>query len=117
MTKTPKILNSHAKRRAEERYGIDLNKQARREIIKMIQTEADQAQFISRESNSRSLWQVTYNNQPLNIVYDKARSALATVLPTDAVEFQNVQCSVKTTRTDEITSELTALWKDWSDEG
>jgi AICAR transformylase/IMP cyclohydrolase PurH len=80
-------LNQHAKQRAEERYGINLNKHARREIVKMIQENSEQAQFVEKQSNSRSLWKVNYRDTSLNVVYDKSRSTLATVLPHDAPQF------------------------------
>ena len=114
--KTPKILNAHAKKRAEERYGLNLNKEARHEIVSMIQT--NQAEFVGKQSNNRSLWRVNYQNQSLNVVYDKARSTMCTVLPKEAHEFQEggwVEPEVQTTATQsraEITSELSEIWKD-----
>lgn len=114
--KTPKILNAHAKKRAEERYGLNLNKEARREIVSKIQ--ANQAEFVGKQSNNRSLWRVQYRDQSLNVVYDKARSTMCTVLPKEASEFQeggwtepeSTHTSAQT-RT-EITAELSDLWKD-----
>src|SRR5271169_6644645 len=84
--KTPKILNAHAKKRAEERYGLNLNKEARHEIVSMIQT--NQAEFVGKQSNNRTLWRVSYQDQSLNVVYDKARNTMCTVLPKEAHEFQ-----------------------------
>jgi hypothetical protein len=114
--KTPKILNAHAKQRAEERYGLSLNKEARREIVQMIQ--GNEAEFVGRQSNNRSLWRVNYQNQFLNVVYDKARSAMCTVLPKEAVEFQEggwtepeAKASPSQSRA-EITAELSDLWRD-----
>jgi hypothetical protein len=122
--KTPHKLNMHAKKRAEERYGINLNKHARREIVQMIQTNSEQAQFVAKESNNRTLWRINYQNENLNVVYDKLRETLATVLPKEAVEFQ---CSTaipnesdvqkgescrKVESRGQITDELRALWKD-----
>lgn len=113
--KTPKILNAHAKKRAEERYGLDLNKQARNEIVEMIQT--NQAKFVGKQSNTRTLWQVSYQEQNLNVVYDKARSTMCTVLPTYAAEFQpgyefDQPGQHKKSPRHEITAELEQLWKD-----
>ena len=94
--KTKKILEAHAKAAAEERYGISLNKEARREIVRKIQT--GDADFISRSSNNRTLWKVDHNEVTMNVVYDKARHALCTVLPKNAWEFGSqtteVNCSV-----------------------
>lgn len=115
-TKTPKILNAHAKKRAEERYGLDLNKQARHEIVNMIQT--NQAEFVAKQSNTRTLWRVNYQDQSLNVVYDKARSTMCTVLPKEAHEFQTSAPPMSEERQQqivsraEITSELSEIWKD-----
>lgn len=115
--KTPKILNAHAKKRAEERYGLNLNKEARHEIVQMIQK--NQAEFVGKQSNNRTLWRVTYQDQPLNVVYDKARSTMCTVLPKEAHEFQeggwvepeHEHPTAAQSRAD-ITAELKELWKD-----
>jgi hypothetical protein len=114
--KTPQKLNAHAKRRAEERYGLNLNKEARHEIVSMIQS--NQAEFIGKQSNNRSLWRVQYHDQSLNVVYDKARSTMCTVLPREAHEFQKggwnepeTKASSSASRA-EITAELSEIWKD-----
>jgi hypothetical protein len=113
--KTPKILNAHAKKRAEERYGLNLNKAARHEIVQMIQK--NEAEFVGKESNNRTLWRVQYQDQSLNVVYDKARSTMCTVLPKEAVEFQpnavrpEPETKMSQTRA-EVTAELSDLWKD-----
>jgi hypothetical protein len=115
--KTPKKLNAHAKRRAEERYGLNLNKEARHEIVSMIQQ--NQAEFVGKQSNTRSLWRVNYQEQSLNVVYDKARNTMCTVLPKEAHEFQpgtsdgrSEEHHEKVQARAEITAELSELWKD-----
>lgn len=114
--KTPKILNAHAKRRAAERYDLELNKDARREIVQKIQT--NQAEFVHKQSNNRSLWKVNFQDKTLNVVYDKQRSTLCTVLPPDAREFRfshsehgQKQFEERESRR-EVTAELAELWKD-----
>jgi len=82
--KTPAILNQHAKKRAKERYGIDLNKYARREITASIQS--NQAEFVHKTSHNRSLWRVSHEGETLNVVYDKQRKTFCTVLPKDAFD-------------------------------
>jgi hypothetical protein len=74
-----KSTNAHAKQRALERYGIVLNSKQRYEILKKIQT--NQAEFLERQSNSRSVFIVELNNVKLKIVYDGNRKLLRTVLP------------------------------------
>lgn len=114
--KTPKILNAHAKQRAGERYGLNLNKEARHEIVSLIQT--NQAEFVGKQSNTRTLWRVQYQEQSLNVVYDKARSTMCTVLPKEAHEFQagyqfaEPKPHQSTVDRTQITAELSELWKD-----
>jgi len=114
--KTSKILNAHAKKRAAERYDVDLNKDARREIVQMIRS--NHADFVSKQSNNRSLWRVDYEGQPLNVVYDKQRSTLCTVLPKEAHEFQHTDWTAAAHEHErgkvrkDITAELAEIWKD-----
>jgi hypothetical protein len=100
--KTKQILEAHAKAAAEDRYGVTLNNEDRREIVKKIQ-DGD-ADFVSRTSNNRTLWKVDHNETSLNVVYDKARHALCTVLPKNAWEFQSPQAEVTCSVTPSTTS-------------
>lgn len=93
--KTKHAVEMHAKKRAEERYGVSLNSEDRRDIVKMIQN--GEADFVAKQSNTRSLFKVDFEGSPLNVVYDKARHALRTVLPQNAWEFQTPQVSCSTT--------------------
>jgi len=114
--KTSKILSAHAKKRAEERYGLNLNHQDRAAIVNMIQT--NEAEFVAKQSNNRTLWRVPYQDQSLNVVYDKARNSMCTVLPKEAHEFQHRDIEVvkheieRKSERAEITAELAELWKD-----
>lgn len=69
----------HFKRRALERLGIDLNRQERAEIIKIIQTSGGRTLVKSR-SNRVSTHRVEYKNRVFKVVYDKLRHALVTIL-------------------------------------
>jgi hypothetical protein len=117
MKKTPKILNAHAKKRAAERYNIDLNREARQEIVHKIQH--NQAEFVGKQSNNRSFWRVEHGGEHLNVVYDKLRSTMCTVLPKDAKEFQDnpKACAEhgqpnNTSARAAITAEMAEIWKD-----
>ena len=119
MAKTPRILNAHAKKRAEERYDVNLNKHARREVVRMIKGEAPGAEYIGRQSNNRTFWRVEHGGEKLNVVYDKQRNTLCTVLPKEAREFQAGTDWSQATRTHEnaakreaVTAELAEIWKD-----
>lgn len=115
--KTPKILNAHAKQRAKERYGVDLNHDDRNKIVGMIQK--NEAEFVGKQSNNRTLWRVSYQDKSLNVVYDKARNSMCTVLPKEAHEFNGKTDwssadheQKKLQSRAAITAELADLWKD-----
>jgi hypothetical protein len=86
--KTKAVLNAHARRRALERHGIVLSKALRHLILADIQEApsggSQLVKFVSRYSDNRSLWEVTWEGKVFRVIYDKRRSALATVLPAGA---------------------------------
>jgi hypothetical protein len=118
--KTKAIQEAHAKARAEQRYGISLNSEDRRNIVKMIQQDQEGASFVARSSSTRSLWKVDYNDTSMNVVYDKTRHSLCSVLPPTAAEFQ-VSCSVNPTQTsgsgciecNQTICQCPGNWEDW----
>jgi hypothetical protein len=79
--KTAKILRTHTKRRALERFGITLNKHDINGLVKLIQ--AGQAEFYDRQSNNVTRWIVTIHGKKVGIVYDKLRKCIRTVLPVE----------------------------------
>ncbi len=103
--KTKHDVEMHAKKRAEQRAGVSLNHEDRLNVVKMIQS--GEADFVAKQSNTRSLFKVDYEGSSLNVVYDKARQALRTVLPSTAWEFQSpqVSCSVTPSSTTSFTQQ------------
>jgi hypothetical protein len=69
----------HAMRRAVERYNLFLQPTGIREIVNMIRR--GEGVFLRRTSCNRTVWQVTYHECQLVVVYDKRRKMLASVLP------------------------------------
>lgn len=73
----------HAKRRAFERYGIEVSGKGLRSL------EADirngRAQFVARKTHRISIWRVGLNGAYL-VAYDKNRGRIASFLPPDARE-------------------------------
>lgn len=84
MAKTKKILAIHSKRRAIQRYGVNINKTARRFLIQQIQ--GNRAQFIKAHSRRVKEFVVTLEDKPLRILYDSTRSAIITFLPPEGSE-------------------------------
>ena len=70
----------HTRRRAAERYGINLNRDARRAIVKMMQERGQDFEG-ERQSNNRTIFTLPYEGTLMKVVYDKARHCLVTVLP------------------------------------
>lgn len=78
MTKTKaRAQRQHAKRRAAERYGIELTARRRREIIAGIHSH--KYQFVERQSHRISVFLV----DGVRVVYDRQRKELVTFLPPD----------------------------------
>lgn len=69
----------HAKRRALERFGLELNRQDLRSIVDIIQKQ--QARFIERQSLRVTIWEVMYSGQLMRAVYDSKRKAVVSFLP------------------------------------
>jgi hypothetical protein len=73
----------HAKRRAAERFGVNLNHALHTELVQAIQ--AGQATFVRRQSHRVSHFDVTLpTGQTARVVYDRHRKVLITVLPPEA---------------------------------
>jgi len=72
----------HFKRRAEERYGLTLNRFDLREIVKDIQQ--GKCTFVEKLSNARSKFNVVIKGVEVTVVYDKVRKVAITALPEGA---------------------------------
>lgn len=68
----------HAKKRAEERFGIQLNKSKRKELIKMILN--GNARHLEKISNRLSKFRVKFEDTLMDLVYDKSRKNIVTFL-------------------------------------
>jgi hypothetical protein len=73
----------HAKRRAFERYALDLHQDAQASIVRAIQ--GGEARFLRRQSWRVTLWEVEHDGQRLPVVYDRKRKTIVTVLPEEAL--------------------------------
>lgn len=88
---TPKAQRErlHAKRRAELRYGVILNREKYASVIEQIKT----GKWINRKksSNNRWLYIIDVDGEETLVVYDKKRQELVTVLPKDSYLFSTVK--------------------------
>lgn len=76
-----KAQRIHAKRRAYERYGLQLNKASYQDIVKLIQI--GQTVCVERQSSRISVHELVYQGAKMRVVYDKTRKTIATFLPGD----------------------------------
>jgi hypothetical protein len=74
----------HAKRRAAERYGLELNRHDMRTLVEQIQH--GDAEFIERQSLRVSVWWVTVGGKRCRVVYDRLRKTIVTFLPEEPRE-------------------------------
>ena len=72
----------HARQRALERYGIDYNRDVRREFLKKIANSG--AKFICRQSNRVTVFDVEHEGQTVRFVYDSSRQEIITFLPKES---------------------------------
>lgn len=88
-TKKTRWMRNHAKRRALERYEIELNWQDLEAIRRMIQRSGlhkEQIVFVERQTIDRTVWLVKYKEKKLKVVYSKRHKSIVTVLPNNEEE-------------------------------
>lgn len=69
----------HFSRRASERLGFAITKATHQDIIDQIQN--DKGYLVEKQSNARSIWEVKIADQKCEVIYDKLKKRLITVLP------------------------------------
>jgi primosomal protein N'' len=79
MASKTKSIYQHAKRRAEERYGINLSRDLYRQVSKMIQS--GQSEFVEKQTLTRTVHYVELNGHRCKVVYSKKYRGVTTFLP------------------------------------
>lgn len=74
-----KAICRHARKRAEERFGVELLPDVHNCLVNQIQGHG--ATFLKRESNRVSVWQVTLLGEKCKAVYDNQRKLIVTLIP------------------------------------
>jgi hypothetical protein len=74
----------HAKRRAFERYGVELNRHQLRELADLIRT--GKAEFVEKQSHRVSVFRVPIGDTTARVVYDRQRKTIVTFLPPERSE-------------------------------
>lgn len=75
----------HVRERANQRYGIDLDKNKQRTLVRKIR-ESSGIYAIRRLSGTRVLHKVPFYGRDLWVVYDSAQNNLITVLPQNPLQ-------------------------------
>ena len=79
-----KCQRAHAKRRANQRYGLSLNRDKLNAMVRLIQE--GKCTFIERQSNRVTVFSLLFEGLTFPVVYDKQRKTIVTVLPPEALE-------------------------------
>lgn len=74
----------HARRRFDGRFDIKLNDNEYLQLVNKIQK--GNAEFIERQSNRVTVWNVSYNDKVIRVVYDKRTKVIVTALPIYGLE-------------------------------
>ncbi len=67
----------HFKRRFFERYGLYINNESIKRIVKDIQN--NRAEYLEKSTNTRSIWEITFEGNKYPVLYDKNTKTLITV--------------------------------------
>jgi len=74
-----KAQKKHAKKRIENRFGLDMNDNKLTQIINKIIKGS--AELIKKHSNHRSEWKVPFEEKILRVIYDNKTKSIVTALP------------------------------------
>lgn len=74
----------HAKKRALERCGVNLNRHDMRELVTSIQK--GHFSLLEKQSNRVSVFKAKIDEEYYPVVYDRQRKTIVTVLPKDAYD-------------------------------
>jgi len=73
----------HAKQRAYQRYGWNLNKHDLNLLAKRIQR--GDGRFVERQSNRVTVWDIDINGETARVIYDSQRHQIVTFLPKECL--------------------------------
>ena len=72
----------HARRRFDGRFDIKLNDNQYQQLVNQIQN--GRGEFVWKQSNRVTHWNINFENKWLRVVYDKRTKVIVTVLPLDS---------------------------------
>jgi AraC-like DNA-binding protein len=89
MAKKKKCQMKHAKRRFQERFGMTLTQNIHEQMISDIRH--GRAVFVQKQSNRVSVFDLTVEDTPVRVVYDKQRRSIATVLDPQTMPLREIE--------------------------
>lgn len=78
----------HARRRFKARFDISLNDNQYKQIVNRI--KKGRADFVRRQSNRVTIWDLDFEGQLIRVVYDKKTSAVVTALYPDGKPLETI---------------------------
>ncbi len=83
-------VRAHAIKRAMERYGLRLSHRDIKKMSANIRGEKKDLDItlIERQSSTRSLYEIIWENVKMLVIYDKGVKSVSTLLPPDALELK-----------------------------
>jgi len=75
----------HAKKRATQRYGIELNKEKHKDLVSRIQNNKDVI-FLEKQSNRISVFAILQGSIWVPVVYDRERKTIVSFLPIKSID-------------------------------
>jgi hypothetical protein len=91
--KTSKVLRNHVRRRALERFGLQITTEDIEELNKSIQQ--NRARFVDRQSNNVTRWVVPLKDISVGVAYDKQRKCIRTVMPVEYLTTSRISEEIK----------------------
>jgi hypothetical protein len=79
---------THFKKRALQRYGINICSSTYTKIIKAIKRISNEidVKYLMKQSNTRVVYKITISGKDIIVIYDKSRHELVTALPYEALD-------------------------------
>lgn len=84
-----RYARKHAKNRAEERFGIDLNHETHRAIRDVIggsSTEGKVLACLEKTLRGRRTYRITFRGRVIRLIWDRPRRTVVTLLPQDEID-------------------------------
>lgn len=80
---------AHFKRRLASRYNLIVNHKSIIDLLNLVGT--NKCRFIYKCSNTRSVYEISYQNMLIKVLYDKVRKMFITAIPFSDYRFEMLE--------------------------